>query len=204
MRAMRTIATLVFALASLLSLAGGDAAPEPVQVLGVSWQRLADGRAALLVRFDVQRDWHMYWMNPGDSGGPPTVNAALPDGWKLGEPIWPRPVVQRLNGETLFVHEGEWGWLVPIEGASTRALPEFAIELRLSWMACKQACVVGRKTVKVEAPVGEPSPAPTHVGGSAFPLEPVSGEPASVQGRDRKSTRLNSSHVSESRMPSSA
>ena len=35
-----------------------------------------------------------------------------------------------------------------------------------------------------------------------FPDKPISRKPAEV--RDRKSTRLNSSHVSESRMPSSA
>ena len=183
MRAMPAIVSLLIAIAWLLPLAAGDAAPEPVQVLDVSWQRLADGRAAMLVRFEVQRDWHMYWTNPGDSGAPPTAKATLPQGWKLGEPIWPRPVVQRLNGDTLFVHEGQWGWLVPIEGVAARAVPDFEIELRLSWMACKQACVVGRRTVKVSAPVGEPSPAPAQVGGNAFPVELVSGERATVEAR---------------------
>jgi thiol:disulfide interchange protein DsbD len=160
---------------------GGDAKPEPVQVLGTAWHRLADGRAAVLVRFEVQRDWHMYWTNPGDSGAPPVAAADLPEGWKLGEPIWPRPAVQRLNGDTLFEHEGEWGWLVPVEGPSPRAVPDFAIELRLSWMACKQACVVGKRAVKVPAPVGEPSPAPARCGASAFPVALAATDRVQVQ-----------------------
>ena len=39
---------------------------------------------------------------------------------------------------------------------------------------------------------------------AAMGFEGKSGQVASIPGRDRKSTRLNSSHVSESRMPSSA
>lgn len=164
-----------------LGLGGGDR-PEPVQVLGTSWHRLADGRAAVLVRFEVQRDWHMYWTNPGDSGAPPTARAELPAGWKLGEPVWPRPSVHTLNGDSLFIHEGEWGWLVPVEGPAPRAVPDQPVQLDLSWMACKEACVLGRRQVKVAPPAGEPSPAPTRVGGSAFPATPAAGDRILVEG----------------------
>jgi DsbC/DsbD-like thiol-disulfide interchange protein len=175
------------ALASLVLLAvgaGTNPAPHPVRVKDVSWCRLADGRAAMLVRFAVQREWHMYWMNPGDSGAPPTAKAALPAGWRLGAPIWPRPRVRRTVGETLFVHEGEWAWLLPVEGPQPRAVPDLPIELSLSWMVCKTSCTVGKVSVRVLPPAGTLAAPPESVGGSPFPLDLGPEDSCSVS-RDR-------------------
>jgi thiol:disulfide interchange protein DsbD len=173
---MRTMTSLArIALGALLALvtlgAGTDPAPNPVRVRNVSWCRLQDGRAAMLVRFIVDRGWHMYWMNPGDNGAPPTAKAELPEGWRLGAPIWPRPRVQRTDGETVYIHEGEWGWLLPVEGPQARATPDVPIELSLHWMACRTNCVVGKASVRVAPPAGTIAPAPESVGDSPFPLQ---------------------------------
>jgi hypothetical protein len=172
MRSMpTTLRALVLACLAMVAIGAGDAAaPQPVRVKDVSWCRLDDGRPAMLVRFVVDREWHMYWMNPGDSGAPPTAKAALPDGWRLGAPIWPRPRVQRTDGETLYVHEGEWGWLLPVEGPEPRAVPDAPIELSLSWMVCKTSCTVGKASVRVPPPAGTLMAPPESVGGSPFPL----------------------------------
>jgi DsbC/DsbD-like thiol-disulfide interchange protein len=156
-------------------------APQPVRVAGVSWCRMPTGWGegpALLVRFEVEHDWHMYWMNPGDSGAPPAAKAVLPEGWRLGQPVWPRPRVQQTDGETVFVHEGSWGWLVPIEGGP---MPDFPVELSLTWMVCKQHCTVGKATVKVPPPSGTLAPCPEDVGGWPFPQRLQDGDEASVQ-----------------------
>lgn len=166
--ALRTVALACVALLALG--AATDPASQPVRVRDVSWCRLDDGRPALLVRFVVQHEWHMYWMNPGDSGAPPTAKATLPEGWRLGAPIWPRPRVQRTDGETLFVHEGEWGWLLPVEGPQPRAVPDAPIELSLSWMVCRTSCTVGKASIRVPPPVGTLVAPPESVGGSSFPL----------------------------------
>ena len=184
MHAMTTLLRSLAAACLALLAAGAEPAPAPVRVKDVSWCRLDDGRAAMLVRFAVERGWHMYWMNPGDSGAPPTAKAALPEGWRLGVPIWPRPRVQRTDGETLFVHEGEWGWLLPVEGPVARAAPEHPFELSLSWMVCRTNCVVGKATVRVTPPPGTLAPRPESVGGSPFPLA-LGAEDVCAATRDR-------------------
>ena len=184
MHAMTTLLRSLAAACLALLAAGAEPAPAPVRVKDVSWCRLDDGRAAMLVRFAVERGWHMYWMNPGDSGAPPTAKAALPEGWRLGAPIWPRPRVQRTDGETLFVHEGEWGWLLPVEGPVARAAPEHPFELSLSWMVCRTNCVVGKATVRVTPPPGTLAPRPESVGGSPFPLA-LGAEDVCTATRDR-------------------
>ena len=32
------------------------------------------------IKMDMQKNWHTYWKNPGDSGGPIKVSWNLPDG----------------------------------------------------------------------------------------------------------------------------
>ena len=182
MALMQNLCVALLAFALSISPHFGDEGANAVRVEGVSWQRLADGRPALLVRFEVKPEWHMYWMNPGDSGAPPTAKADLPEGWRLGEPIWPRPRVQETDGETLFVHEGKWGWLVPVEGPTARALPDFPIELKLRWMVCRLNCTVGSTQVRVPVAVGEPSPPPVEVGGASFPLALSGDDRVAVEG----------------------
>jgi DsbC/DsbD-like thiol-disulfide interchange protein len=179
---MRTLLCLAVAALSVHAVEAtrGDADAQPVRVKDVSWCRLDDGRPAMLVRFAVDHDWHMYWTNPGDSGAPPTAKATLPEGWRLGSPIWPRPRVQRTDGETVYVHEGEWGWLLPVEGPQPRAMPERPIDLSLSWMACRRNCVVGRASVRVPPPVGTVAARPESVGGSPFPVEPQAEDAVTV------------------------
>ena len=45
----------------------------------------------LVVRFNLDKDWHTYWINPGDSGDPASFNWNLPEGFNISEPLWPTP-----------------------------------------------------------------------------------------------------------------
>jgi len=159
-------------------------APEPVRVVEANWCRMPEGLgggAAILVRFEVAREWHMYWMNPGDSGAPPRARATLPEGWRLGSPVWPRPRLQQTDGESIFIHEGTWGWLVPVQGKDAAASPDFPVTLAVEWMACRQTCMVGKATVRVPPPSGTLPACPTEVGGSPFPSPPDAGDEVSVR-----------------------
>src|SRR5215470_7883918 len=43
------------------------------------------------VHFVLEPGWHIYWINPGDSGQPPVLKWQLPPGFSAGEIEWPRP-----------------------------------------------------------------------------------------------------------------
>ncbi|MGO4688982.1 protein-disulfide reductase DsbD family protein [Brevundimonas sp. 2YAF1] len=53
--------------------------------------------AVVAVRQQIQPGWHTYWRNPGDSGGPTTLDWILPPGVKAGDIVWPLPERQRLK-----------------------------------------------------------------------------------------------------------
>ena len=43
------------------------------------------------IKMDMQKNWHTYWKNPGDSGGPIKVSWNLPDGVAVSDIYWPTP-----------------------------------------------------------------------------------------------------------------
>ena len=43
------------------------------------------------IKMDMQKNWHTYWKNPGDSGGPIKVSWNLPDGVGVSDIYWPTP-----------------------------------------------------------------------------------------------------------------
>ena len=43
------------------------------------------------LRFQLEKGWHVYWANPGDSGEPPKVEWQLPPGFKAGDLQFPFP-----------------------------------------------------------------------------------------------------------------
>ena len=43
------------------------------------------------IKMDMQENWHTYWKNPGDSGGPIKVIWDLPENVSIEGPLWPTP-----------------------------------------------------------------------------------------------------------------
>ncbi len=43
------------------------------------------------LKFDLDPEWHIYWQNPGDSGGSPEVAWTLPPGMMASGIEWPAP-----------------------------------------------------------------------------------------------------------------
>ena len=61
----------------------------------------------LVVRFNLDKDWHTYWINPGDSGDPASFNWDLPEGFNISEPIWPAPELIPYPPLTTFGYTNE-------------------------------------------------------------------------------------------------
>src|SRR5215471_9496414 len=49
------------------------------------------------VHFVLEKGWHIYWINPGDSGQPPAFQWQLPAGFTAGEVRWPHPERMQSN-----------------------------------------------------------------------------------------------------------
>src|SRR5712692_4813107 len=78
-------------------------------------QWIAPGRQTYFgLNFQLEKGWHIYWVNPGDSGQPPRVEWHLPAGLNAGEIEWPAPRRFRTSNIVDFGYDRAVMLLVPI------------------------------------------------------------------------------------------
>src|SRR5438105_11734991 len=109
-------------LLSFVILLASAAMAQPIQAKHARIELLfhhtsvATGKELLLgVHFDLEPGWHIYWINPGDSGQPPVFKWQLPAGFSAGEIQWPRPERMQSSAElTDYGYHDEALLMVPI------------------------------------------------------------------------------------------
>ena len=108
------------------------------------------------LRFQLEKGWHIYWINPGDSGEPPKVQWNLPSGFRANPVQWPTP--RRIEDHSLVDYGYEDEVLLPVEIHSAASLGVGRdIELRASvyWLVCRESCIPGRAALSLALPVRE-------------------------------------------------
>lgn len=121
--------------------------------------------AHLMVTFDIDPGWHLYWPGQNDSGYAPKVRLDVPTGFKPLQAAWPAPKRLVQDGDILdHVYEKRLSILLPV------AVPESAVSgssvtlcADLRWLACHKVCVAEQATVAMMLPVTEkaqPNPTP--------------------------------------------
>lgn len=106
------------------------------------------------LRLQPEPGWHVYWLNPGDSGIPTSLQWSLPTGVEAGPIEWPYPHAQRLGDLTNYGYGEETLHLVPVTVAADwptdRPVP---LQAEAKWLVCKDICIPGKATLGLELPL---------------------------------------------------
>ncbi|MBU1347242.1 MAG: thioredoxin family protein [Alphaproteobacteria bacterium] len=116
----------------------------------------APGSTAIVaIRQKIEPGWHTYWRNPGDSGGPTTLDWTLPTGVVAGDIVWPVPERQRLQDLMNYGYSGEVFLPVPIEiPADARPGTVLPLTVRALFLVCSdEMCVPDELTLRLDLPV---------------------------------------------------
>jgi len=104
------------------------------------------------VLLNVEPGYHIYWINPGESGQPPEVKWKLPEGFVAGDLQWPAPrrfVVP--GGIVNFGYEGEVLLVATITPTATAAVGRVELAAECSWLVCNDdVCLPGRGTATLK------------------------------------------------------
>lgn len=114
----------------------------------------------IAIRMTPEPGWHGYWINPGDSGLPMSVEWEAPAGVGFGELSHPAPTLLDIQGIASYVHEGPFTLLATMTMPSGlqqgTALP---ITANLNWLACSDTlCVPESASLSTTLRVGEGAP----------------------------------------------
>ena len=109
----------------------------------------------------IRKNWHTYWVNPGDAGAPTEIKWHLPPGWTAGDIQWPYPKRLPLGPLMDFGYEDQVALLSDIK-APADAKPGDAATLTADVMllVCAEVCVPEEKHLTLPLSVSEAPPAP--------------------------------------------
>ncbi|MEY2599663.1 MAG: hypothetical protein RLZZ142_1922 [Verrucomicrobiota bacterium] len=132
----------------------------------------------VLVRFELAKDWHLYWQFPGDSGAAPSVRWELPEGFSVSPVRWPLP--QSLSSQgALFTNVYHEELLLPflITPPASLSGSEFTFKASLKWFVCSETCLPGKAELSLRLPAGTPSDAHADLFKKAQAQLPLSSPP---------------------------
>jgi len=125
-------------------------------------QWIAPGHQSDLgLHFQLEQGWHIYWVNPGDSGQPPRAEWHLPTGLTVGDIAWPAP--QRLGTPTIvdFGYDDAVMLLVPMRASATLSANQPAqLRAELRVLVCREICISGKAQISLVLPVRSVPPTP--------------------------------------------
>ena len=106
------------------------------------------------LQFELEKGWHVYWVNPGDSGEPPRVTWDLPAGITAGDIEWPAP--RRLGTASIvdYGYEDAVMLIVPMSAdANLAAQGPAQIAAEVKVLVCREMCIPGKAQVSLTLPV---------------------------------------------------
>ena len=98
--------------------------------------------------------WHIYWMNPGDSGEPPKIQWNLPAGFRAGDFLWPYP--QRIEAPSIV----DYGYTDSVMLLAPITVPadlprgdSVALGGAVRYLVCREICVPAKASVQLVLPI---------------------------------------------------
>jgi DsbC/DsbD-like thiol-disulfide interchange protein len=150
---MRAAGFLVPLLAASTWVTTASAAAAPVKKDLVKAESLASVSAIkpgepfkVGVRFKIEPGWHIYWINPGESGEPTRVEWTFPEGYKVGSLEYPVPVNFPQPGDIKGHGYLDEVMLMATVTPPTDVAPgtEVPFTVKAKWLVCADVCIPGK------------------------------------------------------------
>jgi DsbC/DsbD-like thiol-disulfide interchange protein len=116
---------------------------------------LEPGRTAWIgVLFDIEKGWHIYWVNPGDAGEAPKFQWQLPAGFRAGEVRWPVPARIGTGIVIDYGYEGKVLLSLPLDVPATyKPGTPAVLSAGVTYLICHDVCIPAKAQVRLAFPV---------------------------------------------------
>ena len=113
----------------------------------VKFENVKEGKSQALIgiKMDMQENWHTYWKNPGDSGGPIKVKWSHNDNIAISDLYWPTPIL--IPYEPLMTYGYKNFVIFPYEINNSNDKNSF-IEANIDFLICDDICVPEKALIK--------------------------------------------------------
>ncbi len=147
----------------------GDGPHATVSLIGETRSIAPGQKLHVLLVQKIQKGWHTYWVNPGDSGLPTTVDWSLPAGFTAAPIDWPTPKRIPYGPLVSYGYEDQVALPVTITVPDTIATnTDVTLTGHANWLVCADVCVPEEADLKLVLPAKAASPAPDPNNAAAF------------------------------------
>ena len=106
------------------------------------------------VLLNIAPQWHVYWLNPGDSGIATSIRFNVPAGYEVGELRWPVPKRFIASGIVGYGYEEQVLLSATVQApADARPGQSVQITAQADWLCCREECVQGGAKLSLTLPV---------------------------------------------------
>ncbi len=162
----RTLACLLLLLAAMIApVAEAQAAHADAQHLSVDLvvpaEQLVQGSSTEAgLHFTLEKGWHIYWVNAGDSGEPPRVRWTLRAGITADAFKYPAPQRLPLGPLMDFGYEQAVTFPFALHVAANAATGSASLVANVDWLVCREVCLPGKATLNLTRTVAAAGAAP--------------------------------------------
>jgi DsbC/DsbD-like thiol-disulfide interchange protein len=158
-------------------------------------EALVPGQTAWLgLDMQIEKGWHTYWPGLNDTGTPISLEIKGPEGFRVGEIVWPAPRRLAAPGNELdHVYEARVLLMVPVEVPKDAKPGKVTFTADAKWLVCSALCLAEQGAAALDIPVVAPGEKPNPSPAAALftqarkrvptPLKPDSPAKARVDGR---------------------
>jgi len=110
----------------------------------------------IALRTLMDPEWHVYWLNPGDSGEPVQIRWNIPDELSAGDIVWPLPDAIPTGPLLNYGFENEVFFPVPFKvSESARPGDVLTVTADVFYLVCKDICIPEDTELSLSLVVGE-------------------------------------------------
>ena len=104
----------------------------------------------LALSFKLAPGWHIYWLNPGDSGMATAPRLKLPEGWTASDWQFPIPVkFDQPGGYVGYGYKDEVALLVEVTPSASFTQGQAKLGVEVNYLVCESVCLPGHASLEV-------------------------------------------------------
>lgn len=156
----------------------GNGGPGPVKAQHLTVELIAQapqialgGPLRMGLSFTLDKHWHVYWINAGDSGEPPIIHWTLPAGLTVTPLQFPIPQRLPLGPLMDFGYENAVVFPMTLTVAPKTRPGRAHLDARVAWLVCNRVCIPGKAHLGLDLRlVRGPAPPPPLTGALAHAI----------------------------------
>ena len=146
----KTLKILVFLLIASLQL-NAQQTPSAIAKIIVDSYSLEKSRLIPVgILIELEKDWHIYWRNSGDTGIPTSIEFDLPEGISISEIHWPVPKVFEYEGLASYGYEKQVLLIAELNIPENFESNSVLISANVKSLICKDVCIPFNSNVSAE------------------------------------------------------